>query len=244
MYFYYLDINSYLRKILPQDAFCVCGFSWYDFFPSEESNHVLGEGSIENGTAAFTFGHYALFKKKELLRARTWIADYALEKPLDISDEIANEKSGVYDFVTEKEKEEAKIFTIECDQEGCAGSKLVNSPSKAGISKLNLSSLFNTTRSSINDIIQSHSSPGQSETASEQSETASASVESQTEQENYSPNGFQSFVMSSSYDESKDKALPPNTTFSLNCRVLRRLFRVCMNIFLNIFFGFSDFSPG
>ena len=179
---------------------------------------MLGEGSIENGTAAFTFGHYSLFKEKELLQAGTWKAYYALEKPFDIADDLAKEKGGFYDFVTEKEKEEAKIFTIECDQESCAGSKLVNSSSNAG---LNLSTLFDMTRSPTkNDAKSSTAGPS----------------ESQTELGGGCTNGFESIVINSSYDESNEKALPPNTTFTLNCRVLRRLFRVCSTFCNNVLF--------
>lgn len=218
------DVNTYLQNILPKDAFCVCGLSWYDFYPSQELNHILGEGTLEHGTAAFTFGHYAMYKEREFFSASNWKSEYTLSKPCNVSSELSmgDGADGFFDFVTENEKEEAKLFTLECDQESCAGSKLVNSPSKERKMSLRMfspkkrtisNSSYSTNNSTFND--------------------GDCSDDTNVEQQNGRSKEREGALMSAAYDEATDPALAPNTTFDLNCKIQRRLFRVCMETFIS-----------
>ena len=52
---------QYLLKVAPKNSIGIVGLSWIDFFPSDEWNHILGEGSVHNGCAAISFGHYSMF---------------------------------------------------------------------------------------------------------------------------------------------------------------------------------------
>jgi len=216
------DVNTYLKNNLPKDAFCVCCLSWFDFYPSKELNHVLGEGSMEQGTAAFTFGHYAMFKERELFHANNWKADYAISSPCNISDGISQDQKegGFYDFITENEKEEAKIFTLECDQEGCAGNKLSKSPSPSHERKLS-----STFRMLFKDKMSSQPA---SATAS-----TNTSLTDLREVEDGQPSS--NSLMSPTYDESNDSALAPNTTFDLSCKILRRLLRAMSHEICHVF---------
>lgn len=191
---------------MPRDAFCLCGLSWFDFYPSQEVDHILGDGTIEQGTAAFTFGHYALFKEREFFQASNWKSEYTLSKPCNVSSDLSldgDKENGYFDFVTENEKEEAKLFTLECDQEGCAGSKLLNSPSKIRLRKSN----------SFKTLFGIKATPLSTE--------KNINVEQQT-----CSVECDSSIMRAAYDENSDPALTPNTIFDLNCKVLRRIFRV------------------
>ena len=206
-------MNLYLQSILPKDAFCVCGLSWFDFYPSQELNHILGEGTIEHGTAAFTFGHYAMYKEQEFFQVSNWKSEYTLSKPYNVSSGDGDgPHNGYFDFVTENEKEEAKLFTLECDQESCAGSKLLNSPSKMKERKLSLRMLFpiKEKTSSNPNSVNSTLTNCEGDDTTEQSKNTECD----------------GAIMSATYDETNDPALTPNTMFDLNCKILRRLFRV------------------
>ena len=218
------DVNTYLQNILPKDAFCVCGLSWYDFYPSQELNHILGEGTLEHGTAAFTFGHYAMYKEREFFSASNWKSEYTLSKPCNVSSELSmgDGADGFFDFVTENEKEEAKLFTLECDQESCAGSKLVNSPSKER--KMSLRMFSPKKRTISNSSCSTNNSTFND---------GDCSDDTNVEQQNGRSKEREGALMSAAYDEATDPALAPNTTFDLNCKIQRRLFRVCMETFIS-----------
>lgn len=206
-------MNFYLQSILPKDAFCVCGLSWYDFYPSQELDHILGEGTLEHGTAAFTFGHYAMYKEREFFQVSKWKSEYTLSKPCNVSSELStgDGADGFFDFVTENEKEEAKLFTLECDQESCAGSKLINSPCKER--KLSLK-MFSPKERTI-------SNSSSSTNTLNNGDCGNTIVGQQN-----GGSEFEGAIMSATYDEANDPALTPNATFDLNCKILRRLFRV------------------
>ena len=226
-----------MKDQVPPDAFCLCCFSWFDYYPSLELNHILGEGSIDNGTVAFAFGHYAMFKEKEIIRAEHFRGDFVMAKPFDISDSLrrnedntSNDKqAGCYDYITEDEKEEAKVFTLECDQEGCSQGNYHSmhycpaNPNEASYSAKVLFSSQSSSLTSFDEIEDLHIENGI----------------------NLDDDG--SVVIKMYNDETFDtaQALPPGCSFQLSCKILRRLLRVssflsfclccfCVKSFLNI----------
>uniref|UniRef100_T2MAA3 Archaemetzincin-2 n=1 Tax=Hydra vulgaris TaxID=6087 RepID=T2MAA3_HYDVU len=83
------DVQFFLKTIIPKDAFCICGLSWFDFYPSEDLNHILGEASFQNSTVAVSFGHYAYFMEKEAQHLAKWGNDYVVERSV-ITHEICH----------------------------------------------------------------------------------------------------------------------------------------------------------
>ncbi|XP_012553889.1 archaemetzincin-2 isoform X1 [Hydra vulgaris] len=100
------DVQFFLKTIIPKDAFCICGLSWFDFYPSEDLNHILGEASFQNSTVAVSFGHYAYFMEKEAQHLAKWGNDYVVERSVSVV--LSNSQESLV-FITSNEKCEAEM---------------------------------------------------------------------------------------------------------------------------------------
>ena len=52
---------QYLATVMPKNAVGIVALSWVDFYPDESLNSILGEGSVQSGCAAISFGHYGQY---------------------------------------------------------------------------------------------------------------------------------------------------------------------------------------
>ena len=104
--FFPLDVQLYLKTVIPKDAICLCGLSWFDFYPSEELNHILGEASYPFSTVAVSFGHYAYFIEKEAMHLAKWGNDYVVETSVSV---VLSTSQESLVFVTSSEKYEADM---------------------------------------------------------------------------------------------------------------------------------------
>ena len=52
----------YLTTVLPKNGAGIVALSWIDFYPEENLNSILGEGSAHSGCAAISFGHYGSYR--------------------------------------------------------------------------------------------------------------------------------------------------------------------------------------
>ena len=52
------DVLRHLKFSLPPDGYCIIGICWFDLYPDEQWNFVLGESSCTDGCAVMSFGHF------------------------------------------------------------------------------------------------------------------------------------------------------------------------------------------
>jgi len=243
------DVKRYLNAVRPNDAYCICGFSWFDFYPSEDLNHILGEGNFDNSTVAFSFGHYGLYKEREQIQKEFWKRDYVVEPSIEITDNLSlNEESteddsSTYIYVTHNEQQEAE-FKLPDIEPSC--SSMEASPSIKRIGRK-----FKTIIDRPFQFHRSNSLDSKQSIATAISETASSSEVLDLPMSNLSDNvrldgGDATFVdedfelvehsetevqQNDGRNERKLRdflktAIPLECQFVLNCKVLRRLLRV------------------
>ena len=52
------DILAYLRRRVPDDAYCVLGITVYDLYPDPAWNFVFGQASLRDGIGVYSFARY------------------------------------------------------------------------------------------------------------------------------------------------------------------------------------------
>lgn len=270
------DINVFLKNIRPKDAFCICGISWFDFYPDKDLNHILAEASFNNGTVAFSFGHYYKFKEKEA-KMKEWENDFVIEPSIEIADSLNKfdrQEEGLtsssYVYITSNEKEEAKYRTDDFDEHNCMSSVVKprtlsspitrrNSPTGPKLQKLSdkvhsllekrspshsLSSLsesslqgqaeihFLTDEKSVISIVSDISMVDVNNKVRHQNSTTLSDCDSEDNLEWDTCQDLQPCQSTASVGREPEldnllrSALPPGCEFQIDCRLLRRLFRV------------------
>lgn len=158
-----------------------------------------------------------MFKEKDFIQIDHWKNDFVMAKPFDISDSLQRDngntsnKDNCYDYITEGEKEEAKIFTVDCTQDGCT----VSCPCH------NANFQCQKTKMAYNPKVLFVSRNHTSITTSENNlEDENDCVDEQGE------NNCVVITTNRSAHIDTSTALPPDCNFQLNCKILRRLMRV------------------
>lgn len=232
-------MNAFLNSVRPADALCVCGFSWFDFYPSEEMNHILGQGNLQQKTAAFSFGHYGLYKEKEQIQKEYWKEDYVAEPSIEIADNLlSDEQSGrgdsSYIYVTHKEQMEAAYQLPEIEQEcQSVGSSCDGSPTLKRLSTkvkmiIDRKSYKKTSTSSLpksNSEVQSISSHT-ALSASSDEDLEDYDTVPDREQLTLTPESVISDQIIGDAQNFLKTAIPIECQFVLNCKIVRRLLRV------------------
>ena len=243
LFFPLIDVNAFLNSIRPADALCICGFSWFDFYPSEEMNHILGQGNLQQRTVAFSFGHYGLYKEKEQIQREYWKDDYVAEPSVEIADNLLSDAQAArsdssYIYVTHKEQMEAAHQLPEIEQEcHSVGSSCDGSPT---LKRLSTKVKMIIDRKSYKKTSTSFLPKSNSETQSINSNTQ-LSISSDEDLEGYDtvPDREQltltpeSVISGQVVGDSQyflKTAIPIECQFVLNCKIVRRLLRVSLHV--------------
>ena len=236
-------MNAFLNSIRPADVLCICGFSWFDFYPSEEMNHILGQGNLQQRTVAFSFGHYGLFKEKEQIQREYWKEDYVAEPSIEIADKLLSDaqaggNDSSYIYVTHKEKMEAAHHLPEIEQEcHSVGSSCDGSPTLKRLSAkvkmiIDRKSYKKTSTSSLpksNSEMQSIDSSTRLSISSDE-DLEDYDTVPDSEQLTLTPDSAISDQIVGDSQYFLKTAIPIECQFVLNCKIVRRLLRVSFHV--------------
>ena len=241
-------MNAFLNSIRPADALCICGFSWFDFYPSEEMNHILGQGNLQQRTVAFSFGHYGLFKEKEQIQKEYWKKDYVAEPSIEIADNLlsdaqASRSDSSYIYVTHKQQMEAAYQLPEIEQEcHSVGSSCDGSPTLKRLSAkvkmiIDRKSYKKTSTSSLrksNSEMQSIDSSTRLSISSDE-DLEDYDTVPDSEQLTLTPDSARSDQIVGDSQYFLKTAIPIDCQFVLNCKIVRRLLRVSFYVKFTFF---------
>eukprot|EP00794_Sanderia_malayensis_P018269 gene18269-20089_t len=105
------DVMQYLSKVAPKDSIGILGLSWIDLYPGDEWNNILGEGSVQSGCAAVSFGHYSMFMPQESVSSiSSQVVEEVVSNMRNIPEDIELKKEGRINKERKKQAYISKSF--------------------------------------------------------------------------------------------------------------------------------------